>query len=787
MAKDHFDRQRFGIGQSAPRKEDPTLLRGEGRYSDDFNVDGQVYLAFVYSPVAHGRIDSIDVSDARDAEGVLGVWTGADLKDQGLTMPDSMSAPTSRDGSDMRQPPRHPLAVDKVRYVGDPVVCIAAQTAAQARDAAELVMLEIDDLAVVTDAEAAADPDAPQLFDEVPGNRVVEYFDGDAEAVDAGFSEAAKVARLRLEDPRIIINPMELRACLAEYDGARDHFTISTQTQGVFPFHNEAARCLGVSPDQVSVITGSVGGSFGMRIVTFPEQICALFAARALNRPVKWLEERTSSFLTDYHGRANRYDCALALDAEGRMLAMRIEGFANLGGYLNPNGLSSPAKNVMGNLNSMYRLPALSVGVKCMVTNTPPVGAYRGAGRQAANYIMERMVEEAARVTGIDRVALRRINQIRPEELPYTSLTGQRYDSGDFTALMDETLKAADLDGFADRREASRKAGKLRGFGIGCFLEATSLNGKELGRIRFEANGDVSFVTGTLDFGQGHASTFAQIIGEKLGIPFERINLIQGDSDEMPDFGGYTGGSRSVIASGNAALKASDMVIDKALQLAPWALDTNANDITFEDGQVKVTSTGTAISLIDLARRLREATDLPAGLPQSLESEFIGAEGAGPTFPNGCHICEVEIDEATGETRIDRYLATNDVGQVVNPLLLEGQVHGGIMQGIGQALMERVIYDDEGQLLSGSFTDYCMPRADDVPFFDIRNRSTQTALNGIGAKGVGESGCAGSLGSVMNAVIDALSTVGVTHIDMPATPETVWRAIQDARKETSRQ
>lgn len=783
MAKNHFDAARYGVGQPVPRKEDPTLLRGEGHYSDDFNVPDQVYLAFVHSPMAHGKLTSIDVSEARSAPGVVGIWTGEDLKAAGCTMPDSLMKMVNRDGTEMNQPPRYPLPVDRVRFVGEPVACVAALTAAQAKDASEQVFVDIEELPAVTDAELAIAPGASTLFDTVPNNIVADYFEGDAEEVAKAFSNAAFVARLRLEDPRVVINPLELRACLAEYDSSRDHFTITTQTQGVFPFHNEVAGCLGVSPEQVTAVTGSVGGSFGMRIVSFPEQICALFAARALGKPVKWLEERTQSFLTDYHGRANRYDAELALDAEGRMLGLKLEGFGNLGGYLNPNGLSSPAKNVTGNINSMYRLPVIGVGVKLVVTNTSPVGAYRGAGRQAANYIMERLIDEAARVSGIDRFALRRINQIQPDELPYISLTNNRYDSGDFSALMDEALEAADVDGFAARRAESAKQGKLRGFGVGCFLEATSLVGKELGRVRFESDGSVTFVTGTLDYGQGHASTFAQILGQKLGIPFDSINLVQGNSDEMPIYGGYTGGSRSVITSGNAAHKASDMVIDKALELAPWALNTNANDIVFKDGEIVVASTGQAISLIELADRLRTATDLPAGLPNSLESEYIGAEDAGPTFPNGCHICEVEIEEATGTTQIVRYLAINDVGQVVNPLLLEGQVHGGVVQGIGQALFERIVYDEDGQVLSGSFTDYCMPRADDVPTLDVRNRCTETDLNPMGAKGVGESGCAGSLPSVMNAVVDALSTVGVTHIDMPATPELVWRTIREARQE----
>ena len=781
MTDQTFDRMRFGVGQSVPRKEDAVLLRGEGRYADDISAAGQVYLAFVLSPVGHGILTSIDADAACAAEGVLGVWTGADLKAAGYRMPGSGFKAVQRDGSPAAQPQRLVLPDQRVRFVGEPLVCVAATTMLLARDAAEMVQVSIDDLPVVVDPEDAAAADAPRLFDDMPGNLVQDYLKGDEAAVDAALAGAAHVARLRLEDPRVVINPMELRSCLAKYDAAADHYTLTTQSQGVFPMRNEVARCLGVAPEQVTIRTGNVGGSFGMRIVSFPEQLCALHAAKKLGRPVRWLEERTTSFLTDYHGRANRYNVAMGIDAQGRMLALKVEGFGNLGAYVNPNGLGSPTLNISGNVNSMYRLPMMSVAVKCLVTNTPPVGAYRGAGRQAANYIMERIIDEAARISGIDRVELRRINQIRPDELPYMALSGLTYESGDFTALMDGAMAAADVAGFATRREASRRQGRLRGLGIGCFLEATSLNGKELGHIRFEANGDVSFITGTLDYGQGHASTFAQILGQKLGVPFDRIRLVQGDSDEMPVYGGYTGGSRSVIASGNAALKASEMVIDKALSLATWALGTTANDIEFHDGHIRVASTGERLSLIDLAKRLRDATYLPAGLPTSLDSQFIGTEGAGPTYPNGCHICEVEIEEATGLARVVRYSMTNDVGQVVNPLLLEGQCHGGVVQGIGQALMERVVFDDQGQMLTGSFTDYCLPRADDLPMFEVRHRPTATQLNAMGVKGVGESGCAGSLTCVMNAVVDALSMVGVCHVDMPATPEVLWRTIRDAR------
>lgn len=470
MPQDRFDKMRFGVGQPVPRKEDPTLLRGEGRYSGDVSAEGQVYLAFAHAPYAHGIIRDIDTEAAREAPGVLGVWTGGDLAACGYRMVGSAFSLTNPDGSVMNEAPRPVLPVDRVRFVGEPLVCVAAETELQALDAVELIEMDIEELPAVTDAGGALEAGAPQLHNAVPGNLVVEFRAGDGDAVQAATDQADRVIRLKLEDPRIVINPMEMRACLAQYDPDNAHFTIHTQTQGVFPFQQEIAFSLGVEPTQVTVETGSVGGSFGMRIVAFPEQICALHAARELGRPVKWAETRSQSFLTDYHGRSNRYEAALALDAEGRFLGLSVDGIGNVGAWLNPNGLGSPTINIFNNVCSMYQIPALTVNVRCAVTNTPPVGAYRGAGRQAANYIIERLIDEAARTIGMDRIALRRLNQLRPEELPVTAASGMTYDVGEFSAVMDAALEAADVDGFPARRDASRKDGKLRGLGIGCFL-----------------------------------------------------------------------------------------------------------------------------------------------------------------------------------------------------------------------------------------------------------------------------------------------------------------------------
>ena len=451
-----------------------------------------------------------------------------------------------------------------------------------------------------------------------------------------------------------------------------------------------------------------------------------------------------------------------------------------MGAYLTTVGMMPSTRNIVVNGCSMYRLPQFEVSMRCVLTNKSPVGAYRGAGRPEGNYIMERLIDEAAAISGIDRIELRRINQLTPKELPYKAQSGVTYDSGDFTALMEQALEAADTKGFQNRRADSNEAGRLRGLGIGCFLEATAAATMEMGGIRFEEDGTVTIITGTLDYGQGHTTSLAQILGARLGVPFDRIRLSQGDSDQLL-FGGGTGGSRSMIASGSAVVAASEKVIENGKPLAAWALEAGLNDIEFRDGEFCIVGTDRKIGVIDLARRVREAKSLPAGFPITLDVELVN-EGPAMTFPNGCHVCEVEIDEATGATEVVKYTMVNDVGTVVNPLLLEGQLHGGVLQGIGQCLMERVVYDEDGQLLSGSFTDYCMPRADDAPSFSVGHHPAPTASNPLGVKGVGEAGCAGSLTSVMNAVVDALSQRGVRHIDMPATPDKVWRALQGAQR-----
>ena len=768
---------KFGIGQPVPRSEDPVLVRGEGRYTDDFDLPEQAYAWMVRSPVAHGLLNGIDADAARAAPGVLGVWTGADLAAAGYG-PLKCAAPLkNRDGSPMLKPARPALAIDKVRWVGDPVAFVVARTAAEAKDAAELVSLDIDPLPAVTAAEPAMADGAPRLYDDVPGNIVLDYHYGDAGKTEAAFAAAAHVVTQRIVSNRIVVSAMEPRAAIGEFQDGR--WVLHVGSQGVFGLRAGMADILGVPPAEVRVLTTNVGGSFGMKAPPYPEYVAILHAARTLGMPVKWTDERSGSFMSDTHGRNHIAVASLALDADGRFLAVRVSNLADLGAYLVTAGPLMPTLNIVKNVPSIYTTPLLEVSTRCVLTNTTPIGAYRGAGRPEGNYFMERLIDLAAVETGIDRVELRRRNQIRPEQLPYLAASGMQYDSGDFTAVMDAALEEADWQGFDRRRDESRARGRLRGRGIGCYLEVTAPANKEMGGIRFEPDGTVTIITGTLDYGQGHATPFAQVLADRLGIPFDRIRLLQGDSDEL-QAGGGTGGSRSITNSGQAIHEASIQVVDKGRQAAAHFLEAATADIEFADGRFVIAGTDRSIGILELAQRLRALPAPPEGLPGSLDVSHV-SDGAPSAFPNGCHVVEVEIDPDTGVVEIARYASVNDFGTIVNPLLVEGQVHGGVVQGIGQALMERVVYDESGQLLTGSYMDYAIPRAPDLPAIGFRSHPVPATTNPLGTKGCGEAGCAGALGSVMNAVVDALSEVGIGHIDMPATPARVWEAIQAAK------
>ncbi len=767
---------RFAIGQPVPRSEDPVLLRGEGHYSDDFNLPGQAYAVIVRSPMAHGLIHKIETSVARAMPGVLAVHTAADLEKGGIGPLPARQVMNNRDGTPMLQPVRHALATDKVRYVGEAVAAVIAETVAQAKDAAEAAEVDIEALPAVTEPSAATAPGGPRLYDDVPENVGLDFHFGDSAAVAEAFARAAHVTRLELRSNRIVVNPIEPRAALAEYDPARRHFTLHVGCQGVFGFRNYIAGVLGVGRDEVRIMTDRVGGSFGMKQPNMSEYFCLLHAARELRRPVKWTDERSGSFVSDTHGREAQMTAELALDMEGNFLAVRLTGYGNVGATYGAPGPST--RNAVRNTLGVYKTPLIEVTTKCVFTNTTPVGAYRGAGRPEANYYMERLVDTAAREMGIDQVELRRRNHIPAEAMPYKAPNGTTYDSGEFTNLLNKAVALADWDGFAARKEESRARGKLRGRGISDYLELTGPPGREMGGIRFEPNGAVTIITGTLDYGQGHWSPFAQVLATRLGIPFQSIRLIQGDSDELIA-GGGTGGSKSMIVSGNAIVGAADKVVEAGRQIAAHVLEAAVADIEFRAGRFVIAGTDRSVGLMELAARIHAGLELPSGLPGSLDVADI-YDGPPSAFPNGCHIAEIEVDPETGIVDVVKYTFVNDFGVVINPLLVDGQAHGGIVQGIGQALRECTVYDEQGQLLTGSYMDYAMPRAEDAPPFMHDFHCVPATTNPLGAKGCGEAGCAGALPSVMNALVDALAVLGIRHVDMPATPERVWRAIRSS-------
>jgi carbon-monoxide dehydrogenase large subunit len=775
--------QKFGVGQPVRRKEDDTLVRGKGKYTDDFNLPGQVYAWIVRSSHAHGIIRRIDTSAAKKMPGVLGVWTAIDLAaaDYG---PFTCGLPLkNRDGTPLLQTNRGALVSDKVRYVGDPVAFVVAGTLAQARDAGEAVVLDIDPLPAVTSAEEAAKPGAPQLYSHIPNNVALDYHYGDAAKVEAAFAGAAHVTKLDITNTRVAVVAMEPRAALASYDRASQRYTIQVPTQGVAGNRlNLAKNLLKVPKDKVHLLTPNVGGSFGMKNINYPEYICILHAAKTLGRPVKWTDERSTSFLSDSHGRAGQIHCELALDAEGKFLAVKISGYGNLGAYITGVAPSPLSLNVGKNLASVYRTPLMTVDIKTVLTNTTLMGAYRGAGRPEANYYMERLIDRAADEMGINRLTLRKRNFIKPAQMPFAASSGVTYDSGDFQGVFNKALEISDHANFAGRRKESRKRGKLRGIAVGSYLEVTAPPGVELGKIVFEDDGSVRLITGTLDYGQGHATPFAQVLCAQLGVPFESVRLEQGDSD-IVHAGNGTGGSRSITASGMAIVEASRLIVEKGKRAAAHLMEASESDIEFASGRFTIAGTDRGIDIIELARRLREGK-MPEGVPSSLDVDHT-TEAVPSTFPNGCHVAEVEIDPETGIVQIVRYTGVNDFGTIVNPLLVAGQMHGGVAQGIGQALMECVSYDESGQPITGSFMDYALPRAEDIPMMAVGDHPVPAKSNPLGTKGCGEAGCAGSLSTIVNAAIDALSEYGITHIDMPLTPEKVWRAIRDAKKKVA--
>ena len=770
--------QKYGVGQPVRRKEDDTLVRGKGKYTDDFSLPGQAFAWMVRSSHAHGMIKGIDASAAKAMPGVLGVWTAADLASANYK-PFVCGLPLkNRDGSPLLQTNRMPLATDKVRFVGDPVAFVVAETVAAARDAAEAVEVDIEPLPAVTNAAEAAQPGAPQLYDHIPNNVALDFHYGDSAKIDAAFASAAHVTKLYMVNTRVAVVSMEPRVALGHYNKTKDRYTIQVPTQGVSGNKAIIARILNVPSEKVRVLTANVGGSFGMKNLNYPEYTCILHAAKALGRPVKWTDERSTSFLSDSHGRSQLIHGELALDADGKFLAVRLSGYGNLGAYITGVAPGPLSLNTTKNLASVYRTPLLGVDIKTVLTNTTLMGAYRGAGRPEANYFMERLIDRAADEMGIDRLTLRKRNFIKSAQLPFAAASGVTYDSGDFGGVFAKAVEISDYANFAKRKRESRKNGKLRGIALGSYLEVTAPPSGELGKITFEPEGTVRLTTGTLDYGQGHATPFAQVLCAQLGVPFEKIALEQNDSD-LVRFGNGTGGSRSITATGTAIVEASALVVEKGKKAAAHFLEAAESDIEFAGGRFTIAGTDRSIGILELAERLRDR-EMPEGVPSSLDVDHATKE-IPSTFPNGCHVAEVEIDPETGVVKIVRYSGVNDFGTIVNPMIVAGQLHGGVAQGIGQALMEEINYDSSGQPITGSFMDYALPRAEDIPPIAVGDHPSPAKSNPLGTKGCGEAGCAGSLATIVNAVLDALSDYGIKQIDMPLTPEKVWRAIQDAK------
>ncbi len=775
---------KFGMGQPVPRVEDQRLLLGGGRFTDDINLPNQAHARILHSPHAHARIVSIDAGEALAAPGVLAVYTGADVAADGLgNLPCLVPfmLPLKRpDGSPMFVPPRPALARDRVRFVGDYVAMVVAESAALAGDALDLIAVEYEDLPAVVGSGAALAEGAPAVWDECPDNICLMHSVGDKEAVEAAFAGAAHVASVEIPVTRIAQNPMEPRAAIGAYDRFAKRYTLYSGTQNPHDIRQFLAQhVLGVPETSLRVVSPDMGGAFGMRSNTFPELALVLWAARKLDRPVKWTGDRSEAFLTDDHGRDSFMAVELALDAEGIFLALRTRNHANYGAYLSFFG-PFPSFGNLGSIAGVYRTPAIHAEVRGVFTNTTQIGPYRGAGRPESALAIEHVIDAAAREMGIDRIELRRRNIIPPEALPFQTGLVFEYDSGEFEKNMDAALAMADFAGFEARQAHAREAsGKLRGMGVANAIEQSAGLFHEVAEIRFDPSGGTTVLMGTHSHGQGHETVFRQLLADKLGLEPGNIRYVQGDTDQVAH-GHGTFGSRSSGLGGAALTRAADAIIDKGRRIAAHQMEAAAEDIAFADGAFAIAGTDRSMTLIEIARLAFMPAQLPPGMESGLWATATFAP-SGPTFPNGCHVCEIEIDPETGVLELLGYWVVDDVGTVMNPMLLEGQLHGGIVQGLGQMLMERMVWDeDSGQLLTGSFMDYAMPRADNFPSIEIETNDVPTATNPLGIKGAGEAGCVGAMPCLLSAVIDALAPLGITRFAMPATPERLWQAIRDA-------
>ncbi|MFM2129646.1 MAG: hypothetical protein RL477_1192, partial [Pseudomonadota bacterium] len=769
------------VGQGVPRSEDPRLLKGGGRYVDDVKLPRMVYGVVVRSPHAHANIRSIDTARALAAPGVLAVLTGADWKASGFGDIPSGGGLTLRDGTKMFVPPTPALVQDRVRRVGDYVAFVVAETQYQAIDAAELVEVDYEPLPSVTATGDATKPGAPRIWDKCPDNISFVFTGGDKEKVDAAFAAAAHVAREDFVINRVVAAAMEPRSCIGDYNAAEDHYTLYTTAQGVHTYRAAiAAKVVKVPESRVRVVAQDVGGSFGMKSAVYNENGLVLLASRLLGRPVKWTSTRAEAILSDSQGRDNLVTVELALDANRRFTALRVTSIANLGCTL-MQGTLNPAYNNIGGVAGVYKIPAIHVDITGVYTNTVPTRPYRGAGRPEASFMIERIVDVAADQIGIDAAELRRVNYIAPSELPYKTALTFNYDSGEFEKNMDIALKLADYAGFEARRAESRKRGKLRGLGLSNCIEKAASPGVEGAELRFDRGGTATLFAGSVTTGQGHETAFKQIVCERLGLSFKDVNYVWGDTDKVA-FGHGSGGSRSSALGASAVLLATEKVLAKATKIAAHALEVDTGEVKFADGVFSGAGSNKTLTIKDVAKLSLNPKALPAGMEPGLMEQAVHVAKAA-NYPNGVHVCEVEVDEETGKVDVVGYSVVDDVGTVLNVNLVHGQVHGGIAQGAGQILKEDMACDPQtGQPLTGTFMDYAMPKAADFPDIRVTCHPVPTRTNPLGVKGVGEAGAVGSMPAVANAVVDALSVLGIRNIPMPATPERVWRLIEQARR-----
>ncbi len=769
----------FGLAQPVRRVEDPRLLKGDGSYTDDTTPAGALYGVVLRSPHAHATITSLDTKAAEATAGVVAVYTALDLKADRIGNLPCLVQLDNIDGSKGALPPHPVLADGTVRHVGDPVAFIVADSPRAARDGAEAVAVEYEILPSITDLATAMDAGAPQVWPEAKDNVAFDWHTGQKDETEALFKSAAHVTKLTVVNNRVVVNSMEARAALAEYDAAAARWTLRANTQGGWLLKDQLGPMIfGVDKEAFRIITPDVGGGFGMKLFLYAEHVLVCYAARKLGRPVKWTSERSEAFLSDTQGRDNITTGELAIDKDGRFLALRTYNVAGMGAYLSNFGPYIPTLAGSTVLSSIYGFRNIYCHVVGVFTNTVPVDAYRGAGRPESNYLIERLVDAAARELGIDRIELRRRNMVGPERMPHTTPVGKTYDSGDFRIVLDAGLKNMDWANFESRRAAAAAKGKRRGIGLAYYLEATGGAETERAEVKFADDGFVDVYVGTQSTGQGHETAYVQLTVDRLGVPGEKVRIRQGDTDTIP-VGGGTGGARSLYSEGQAILKTAATVIEKGRKAAGEALEAAPADIVFEQGRFSIVGTDRGMDIIALALHQRERARKGEDVTTLDAAEIANIDHH--TFPNGCHIAEVEVDPDTGMVDIIRYSVTDDVGKAVNPLIVAGQVHGGVTQGIGQALHERTVFDpDSGQLLSGSFMDYTIPRADDLPAIEVELVEVPCGTNPLGVKGAGEAGAVGSPPAVINALIDALSPLGITAIDMPATPERVWRALSRA-------